>query len=131
MLARGSHHHPNRPDSAAVTLPQSTTMKVAFLSLLALVSAALAVPPYDPQSVFGVSEQNTQDIREGVNSIFDKAEDKVKQWVQDGRDFINHNGLTCQSRLCSTLIHGVLTLTVDCDQMNLLPTPRSPHIGFV
>ena len=70
-------------------------MKAAFLSLLALVSAALAVPSYDSQSVFGVSKQGTQDIHEGANSIFDKAEDNVKQWIQDGRDFINHNGLTC------------------------------------
>lgn len=74
-------------------------MKVAFLSLLAIVSVALAVPPHDPQSVFSISEQGTLDITEGVNSIFDKVEDKVKQWVQDGRDFINHNGLTCQSSL--------------------------------
>lgn len=74
-------------------------MKVTFLSLLALVSAALAVPPYNPQSVFDVSEQGTQEIPQGVNSIFDKAEDKVEQWVQDGRDFINHNGLTCRSSL--------------------------------
>ena len=70
-------------------------MKVTFLSLLALVSAALAVPPYNPQSVFDVSTQDIQEFRESVNSVFDKAEDKVKQWVQDGRDFINHNGLTC------------------------------------
>lgn len=72
-------------------------MKAAFLSLLALVSAALAVPPYDPQTVFDLSKQDIQDVREGANSVFDKAEDRVKQWVQDGRDFINHNGLTCQS----------------------------------
>ena len=71
-------------------------MKASFLSLLALVSVALAVPPYNPQSVFDVAQQ---DIQEGVNSIFDKSEDKVKQWIQDGRDFINHNGLTCQSIL--------------------------------
>ena len=82
-------------------------MKVAFLSLLALVSAALAVPSYDSQSALGVPKQDTQDIREGVNSIFDKAEDKVKQWVQDGRDFISHNGLTCQYRPCNNLIHGI------------------------
>jgi hypothetical protein len=72
-------------------------MKLAFLSLLAFVSAALAIPPYSPQSVFDVSNQDIQGIREGVNPTFDKVEDKVKQWVQDGRDFINHNGLTCQS----------------------------------
>ena len=77
-------------------------MKVAFLSLLALISVALAVPPYDPQSVLGVSEQDTHEIPESVNSIFDKAEDKVKQWVQDGRDFINHSGLTCQSSLVAS-----------------------------
>ena len=76
-------------------------MKAAFLSLLALVSAALAVPSYNSQSAFGVSEQDIQGIREGVNPLFDKAEDQVKQWVQDGRDFINHNGLTCQSRLAT------------------------------
>ena len=78
-------------------------MKAAFLSLLALVSVALAVPPYNPQSVFDVTQQDIQNIRQGVNSIFDKAEDKVEQWVQDGRDFINHNGLTCQSILCDVL----------------------------
>ena len=81
-------------------------MKLAFLSLTALVSTALAVPPHSLQSVFDVSNQDIQGIREGVNPIFDKAEDKVKQWVQDGRDFINHNGLTCQSGLvasCSIL----------------------------
>ena len=77
-------------------------MKVAFLSLLALVSAALAVPSYDSQSVFGVSEQDIQGIHNGANPVFDKVEDKVKQWIQDGRDFINHNGLTCQSRTCDT-----------------------------
>ena len=80
-------------------------MKAAFLSLLALVSVALAVPQYNPQSVFDVSNQDIQDIREGVNSIFDKAEDRVKQWVQDGRDFINHNGLTCQSMSRNTLLY--------------------------
>ena len=80
-------------------------MKVAFLPLLALVSAALAVPPYNPQSVFDISEEDIQDVRDGVNSLFDKAEDRVKQWVQDGRDFINHNGLTCQSGSCNTLTH--------------------------
>jgi hypothetical protein len=74
-------------------------MKVAFLSLLALVSVALAVPPYNPQYVSGVSGQDTLGIPEGVNPIFDKVEDKVKQWAQDGRDFINHNGLTCESSL--------------------------------
>ena len=78
-------------------------MKVTFLSLFALVSAALAVPSYNSQSVFGVSEQDIQGVREGVNSVFDKVEDKVKQWAQDGRDFINHNGLTCQSRFCDTI----------------------------
>ena len=88
---------PNPAGFCRTDLPQST-MKVAFLSLLALVSAALAVPPHDPQSVFGVSKQDIQGIREGSNSVFDNAEDKVKQWVQDGRDFINHNGLTCESR---------------------------------
>lgn len=100
------HNRPGtqiRPDSAGVTSPQSPTkMKVAFLSLLALVSVALAVPSYDSQSVFGISEQDTHEIPEVVNSIFDKAEDKVKQWVQDGRDFINHNGLTCQSSLAKS-----------------------------
>lgn len=70
-------------------------MKVAFLPLLALVSAALAVPSYNSQSVFDATEHDIQNIREGVNSVFDKAEDQVKQWVQDGRDFISHNGLTC------------------------------------
>lgn len=104
-------------------------MKVAFLSLLALVSAALAVPPYSAQSVFDVSEQDVQGIREGVNFVFDKAEDKVKQWIQDGRDFINHNGLTCQSRLRAHITHGIST--TDCDQMNLLPTLRFPRTGFV
>lgn len=77
-------------------------MKVVFLSLLALISVALAVPPYDPQSVLGVSEQDTHEITESVNSTFDKAEDKVKQWVQNGRDFINYNGLTCQSNLVTS-----------------------------
>lgn len=71
-------------------------MKATFLSLLALVSVALAVPSYNPQSVFDVTKQDIQDIRQGVNSGFDKAEDVVKQWVQDGRDFIDHNGLACQ-----------------------------------
>ena len=103
-------------------------MKVTFLSLLALVSAALAVPSYESQSVFGVSEQGIQSIGNDVNSVFDKAEDKVKQWVQDGRDFINRDGLTCQSRSCDTLIRGILM--IDHDQTNLLPTPRSPRIGF-
>ena len=93
-----------RPGSAAVTfkLRHSPTMKPAFLSLLALVSTALAIPPYSPQSVFGISNQDIQGIREGLNPIFDKAEDKVKQWIQDGRDFINHNGLTCQSSLVAS-----------------------------
>ena len=103
-------------------------MRVGFLPLLALVSAALAVPSYNLQTVFGVSEQDIQGIRNGVDSVFDKAEDKVKQWVQDGRDFINHNGLTCQSRSCDTLTHGISS--IDCDQTNSLPTPRSPHIDF-
>ena len=85
-------------------------MKAAFLSLLALVSVALAVPQYNPQSVLDVSNQ---DIREGVNSIFDKAEDRVKQWVQDGRDFINHNGLTCQSMPRSTLLYRFSK--IECD----------------
>lgn len=80
-------------------------MKAAFLSLLALVSVVLAVPPYDPQSVFSVSSQDIQNVREDVNSIFDKAEDKVTQWVQDGRDFINHNGLICQFVPHSILLH--------------------------
>lgn len=79
-----------------------TSMKPAFLSLIALVSTALAIPSYSPQSVFGVSDQDIQGTREGVNPIFDKAQDKVKQWVQDGRDFINHNGLTCQSSLVTS-----------------------------
>ena len=82
-------------------------MKVAFLSLLALVSAALAVPPYNPQSVFSVSEQGIQDIPGGGGSAFDKTEDRVEQWVQDGRDFINHNGLTCQSRSRETIIRVI------------------------
>ena len=136
----GSYHHTSpatryqqgsqiRPASAVATPPQPTTMKVAFLSLLALVSAALAVPPYSAQSVFDVSEQDVQGIREGVNFVFDKAEDKVKQWIQDGRDFINHNGLTCQSGPRAPITHGIST--IDCDQMNLLPTLRFPRTGFV
>ena len=32
-----------------------------------------------------VFKQDIQDIREGVNSIFGEAEDRVKQRVQDGR----------------------------------------------
>lgn len=104
-------------------------MKVAFLSLLALVSVALAVPPYNPQSVFDVTKQDVQNVREGVTSLFDKAEDKVRQWVQDGRDFISHSGLTCQSILCDMLLYGLLK--ADYHQMNLLPTPLSPHTDFV
>jgi hypothetical protein len=61
--------------------------------------------------------------------VFDKAQDRVEQWVQDGRDFINHNGLTCQSWPYNTLIHR--GLNNDCDQMNLLLTQRSPRTGFV
>lgn len=104
-------------------------MKVAFLSLLALVSVALAVPSYDTQSVFDATEQDIQNIREGVNFAFDKAEDRVKQWVQGGRDFINHNGLTCQSIPYITLPHCFSK--AEYDQMNLLPIPHSPRIGFV
>lgn len=85
-------------------------MKLTFLPLLALVSVALAVPHHNPQSVFDISEQDFQNLREGVNTVFDKAEDKVKQWVQDGRDFINRNGLTCQ---CNTLSRGFLKIEYD------------------
>ena len=84
---------------------QPPTMKAAFLSLLALVSVVLAVPPYNPQSVLNVPSQDIQNAREGVNPIFDKAEDKVLQWVQDGRDFIDHNGLICQFMFHNILLH--------------------------
>jgi hypothetical protein len=104
-------------------------MKVAFLSLLTFVSVALAVPPHDPQFVFDVTQQDIQNIREGVNSLFDKPEDKVKQWVQDGRDFISHNDLTCQSILCKILSHRLME--AEHHQMNLSPIPHIPHIGFV
>lgn len=102
-------------------------MKAAFLSLLALVSVALAVPPYNSQSVFDVAK-DIQNIPERVSSIFDKSEDKVKQWVQDGRDFISHNDLTCQSIVFKSLSS---VLEAEYVQMNLSPTLHSPRIGFV
>jgi hypothetical protein len=103
-------------------------MKVAFLSLLALVSVALAVPPYNSQSAFGLSEQDVQDAQEGVSSAFDQAGDKVKQWVQDGRDFINRNGLTCESAFTGALLYE--PNTERDNQTNSLPTPSSPPIDF-
>ena len=81
-------------------------MRVALLPLLALVSVVLAVPPYDPQFVIDISEQDVQNIPKGTSSVFDKAEDIVEQWVQGGRDFINHNGLTCQFRPHTILLRG-------------------------
>jgi hypothetical protein len=82
-------------------------MKAAFLSLLALVSVTLAVPSHNPQSVFDTTKQGIQPIREGVNPVFDNAEDRVEQWVQDGRDFISRNGLNCKSTLRNILLRGL------------------------
>ena len=65
----------NAPTS--ISQSQLPTMKAAFSSLLTLVSVALAVPQYNPQSVFDVSAQDIQDTCEGFTSSLDKTQDRV------------------------------------------------------
>ena len=57
-----------RSTPTLISHSQLPTMKAAFLSLLALVSVALAVPQYNPQSVFDVSNQDIQ-----ISRIFARA----------------------------------------------------------
>ena len=67
-------------------------MKGPLLAVLAAVSATIASPTYDGQIAFGIPQGAVS-----VSSVFDKIGDSAKQWVQNGRDFIHRDGLTCES----------------------------------
>ena len=91
----------NQPGSTAPTpqhLTALATMKVVLPSLPHLQC------PHNSQSVFGVSERGTGNVHGGLDFIFDKFEDKIGEWVQDERHFINHNGLTCKFRPSNAML---------------------------
>lgn len=68
------------------------------------VPVALAAPPHNSQSAFGVSERDAGNVRGDMDFIFDKVEDKIRERVQDGRDFVNHNGLICEFRPSNAML---------------------------
>ena len=65
----------------------------SLLALLIVVFAVAASPAYDAQIAFKISHGYPL----SVSSVFDKIGDNVKQWAQNGRDFIHRDGLTCES----------------------------------
>ena len=75
-------------------------MRVSLLAILAAASAVTASPAYDSQIAFKESQREPV----SVSSVFDKIGDNAEQWVQDGREFIHRDGLTCEFR------HTLLTL---------------------
>ena len=68
-------------------------MRGLLLALMAAVSAVTASPTYDSQVAFKASQAEPA----SVSSAFDKIEDDAKQWAQNGRDFIDRDGLICES----------------------------------
>jgi len=69
-------------------------MRGSLLVVLTAVSAVAAFPSYDDgQIVFGISKGEPI----AVPPKFDRIEDNAKQWVQNGRDFIHRDGITCES----------------------------------
>ena len=71
-------------------------MRGSLLAVLTTVSVVAAFPTYDnTQIAFKIPQGEPI----SVPSRFDKIEDNVKQWVQNGRDFIHRDGLTCKSDL--------------------------------
>ena len=68
-------------------------MRGLFLALLGTVSVVTASPTYDSQIAFKASQGELA----SVSSVFDKIGDDARQWVQNGRDFIHRDGLTCKS----------------------------------
>jgi len=77
-------------------------MRGSLLAVLTAVSALAAFPAYDDGQI---AFKMLQGEPISVPSRFDRIEDNAKQWVQDGRDFIHRDGITCESvhplvRLC-------------------------------
>jgi len=62
--------------------------------VLTAVTSVAAFPAYDDtQITFKIPQGETI----SVLPKFDKIGDDVKQWAQNGRDFIHRDGLTCKS----------------------------------
>ena len=68
-------------------------MRGLVLAALTVVSVVTALPAYGGQIAFKTSQGEPI----SVSSEFDKIGDNVKQWKQNGRDFIHRDGLTCES----------------------------------
>ena len=90
--------------AAARLLLTTTTMRAFALILLLFVSASWAVPTSDLQAVlaevgdlsggvFGGIAKGIEHVAEGV---FNKASERVEQWVYDGREFVKQDGLVCE-----------------------------------
>jgi len=68
--------------------------KVFSLFSLALVSAVFAAPAEDAQVILG--DPAGRPGLQGAEGIFNKGEETVHQWSENGKQFIKQHGLTCK-----------------------------------
>jgi len=67
--------------------------KLAWLGVLVISIAAVAATPNDFQTAIdGLNDWQSYGSR---FPTFDRAEDIVDRWVENGRQFLNRNGQTC------------------------------------
>lgn len=70
---------------------------LSLLPLVLIIPAILAAPAEDAQVVLGGTShvQNSPfHLPDAVEGIINKGEDKVHQWIENGKQFIKQNGLT-------------------------------------
>jgi len=67
-------------------------MRGPLLAVLIAVFVVTAFPAHDQ-----IAFKTSQGEPISVPSKFDKIGDNMKQWAQNGRDFIHRDGLTCES----------------------------------
>jgi hypothetical protein len=82
-------------------------MKVLALLPLLYIHSALAAPPSDVQIVLGQAAALVDALREGFVSTVEndvatvvhntEYKDRVESWVENGKEFVEQNGLTCTS----------------------------------
>lgn len=101
--------------AAPSTSPSTSTMKAASLLPLFALPVVLAVPATEQivlggvEAIAGAIGGPLVDIAESVKHVLDDvfSKEKVTKWVDDGKEFIAKNGLTCE---CAILVdRGRLT----------------------
>ena len=79
-------------------------MRAFALIPLLFIPATWAVPASDLQAVLaevgdlsgGVFGGIAKGIEQVAGGVFNKATEKVEQWVHDGKEFIKQDGLVCE-----------------------------------